>query len=81
MGEPFGAVKRMKPYSSKTAAKSRLAAHFSASELGAKQVGVALVLRMVSIGAMIGDMGILQPTTHGYAHLFLRDSLRAFGNK
>src|SRR5260370_13478694 len=43
----------MKPYSSQTGGKSRLAAHSLASEPRAKQVGVALVLHMASIGAMI----------------------------
>src|SRR5260370_1565076 len=53
MRAPFGAVERMRPYSSQTGAKSRLAAHSLASEPRAKQVGVALVLRTASIGAMI----------------------------
>ena len=53
MRAPFGTVERMEPSSSQTGAKSRLAAHSLASELRAKQVGVALVLRMASIGAMI----------------------------
>src|SRR5260370_35521575 len=43
----------MKPYSSQTGTKSRLAAHSLASEPRAKQVGVALVLRMASMGALI----------------------------
>src|SRR5258708_39601826 len=43
----------MNPYSSQPGAKPRLPAHFLASETRAKQVGVALVLRMASIGAMI----------------------------
>src|SRR5260370_42603251 len=43
----------MKPYSSQTGAKSRLASHSLASEPRAKQVGVALVLCMASIGALI----------------------------
>src|SRR6266851_6622587 len=53
MRAPFGAVERMRPYSSQTGAKSRLAAHSLATEPRAKQVGVALVLSMASIGAMI----------------------------